>query len=159
MKTRSLKQSSDKRFTNHSVRKSFVQRLKDQDLDDSTTIAITDNKRVESVNTYRTLSDKSHKKMCMVLQDYGDVGSFSQTTVSTRTLNRGQSMWDDTHVACQEFCLSQNRSPAVSAAGPGASTRANPSVSSTARLGHMQTFPVPTTRTSPLSISCILIYS
>ena len=149
MKTRALKQSSEKKLTNHSVRKTSVQRLKDQNLDDSTTIAITGHKRVESVNTYRTLSDKNHKKVCRMLQDYGDVGSFSQTTVSTCTLNRGQSMWDDTHVACQEFY--QDRSLAVAAAGPGASARANPSVSSTVGLGHMQSFPVPTTSRTPFA--------
>ena len=60
---------------------------------------------------------------------------FSQTTVSTRTLNRGQPMWDDTHVACQEFCLSQNRSLAVSAAGPGASARACTRSASRTRQG------------------------
>ena len=62
MVERYLPNSTGRRLTNHSVRKSCVQALKDQNLPNTDIIAITGHKRSESINTYSTLNNRNHKK-------------------------------------------------------------------------------------------------
>ena len=58
---------TNKRLTNHSVRKYLVQKLKDNNVEDTDIMQISGHKSVQSVRNYSAISEGKHKRISNVL--------------------------------------------------------------------------------------------